>query len=373
MYRFIILLCISIPVNLYAQSFEVISSTSFRVAADSKSKVILRVRPGDQGEVINSKKWWTKVIFNGQEGFIKTSKLRITVSKPVAPIPLEEPVIKKKVKDSWELEERRRLQLVRDSHQVEIHTLLSEKNALVDELEKTKAKLYSQGQQLEASQLEKDSLTDLLAKTNAQLSAEETRRQQALQGLDSTKNIIASLPTRSKLFRSSLDVKGGLASWIEDDYQEVSNGINLDIQYSFLSEIGLGFEVGVNTVRLSELEGFNPFINPFVGVLIGKNDQSIGFTFGPRIYYFMNPSYELDVNNEEVSTKTTISPGFMYGGGANLKFKLGEKVALSTYGNYMTGDVELNETGIKSGEDFDDITKNKLHMIGAGLGLSFKL
>lgn len=367
MYRFIILLSISIPVNICAQSFEVILSTSFRVAADSKSKVILRVRPGDKGEVINSEKWWTKVIFNGREGFIKTSKLRITTNQSVASTPVKKPVVQKnetpstqpivkihekanttdlaKAKASWELEEKKRIQEVRDSHQEEVNALIIERNTLVDELEKTKVRLSLQDQQLKA----------------------------IFQDLDSTKNIITSLPTRSKLFRSLLDIKGGLASWIEDDYQEVSNGINLEIQYSFLSKIGLGFEVGVNTVRLSELEGFDPFINPFVGVLIGKNDQSIGFTFGPRIYYFMNPSYELEVNNEDVSTKTTISPGLMYGGGANLKFKLRKKVALSIYGNYMTGDVELNETGIKSGEYFDNVTKNKLHMIGVGLGLSFKL
>ena len=71
-----VFLLLLIPGWSAAQSFEVISSTSFRAKASSQSTVFTRVKAGDKGDVLLKGQWWTKVKFKGKEGYIKTAKLK---------------------------------------------------------------------------------------------------------------------------------------------------------------------------------------------------------------------------------------------------------------------------------------------------------
>ncbi len=388
-----LLIAFFIPIMLSGQTFEVLSSTSLRTKAASDSKVITRVKMGDTGTVISTGQWWTNVLVDGREGYIKTAKLRILSVKKV----VEQPppvVIKDLPKPSPTTIHEAPNNTITQVNPPKIETTVQKQlteceeaqgkmrkeiDQLSEELAGNKVKLAAHKSQsssfereLASRQKELEIINDKLVSTEANLQELQnklTLSEQVEKPAEPTEPADSS-PT---LFRSILDVRGGISILIENQYEEVANGYNLEIQYSYLSTIGLGFEAGVNAISIPELEDFDPFLNPYIGLTIGKHDRSIGFNISPRVYYFMNPTYKLEENSDNTSTSTEIVPGFMIGGSANLRFRLGDKVALTLYGSYMKGDVELKESGTKNGVDYKNNTKNNLDIIHTGLGFAFKI
>ncbi len=376
--RTITFILLLLPIIFHAQNFKVISSTSLRIQPDSKSKVILRVQAGNQGKVLDRQKWWTKVNFRGYKGYIKTANLKFfptenpTVSpnhsKPTFEKNENTNPAKKPFEENIDIHKDR--EIIKGLN-TEIDNLKSEKALLSEELNNTKKELELKNKKLLSTELDKKLVENELEITREKLELSGLQNAETLQDIDSQENEKPS--TEHSFFRKMLDVSAGIAVLVEDNYQEVANGFNMEVKYALSSSKGFGFEGGLNFINLSELNKFTPFINPFLGISYGRYDSNIAFSVAPRVYLFTNPFLSLEDETEITLTTTKVTPSVMFGFGTNLRFKLNKKLALTLIGSYMRGAVKLKETGTKSGESFTNNTKNNLSIFGAGLGISFKL
>ncbi len=379
MFRLVALLILLFPIALHAQSFQVTSSTSLRVKPDSKSEVILRVRSGDQGKVIDSKKWWTEVVFKGYKGFIKTAKLKFINNTPPnnKSSKYSNPEFGKSKIESVKNNSTEAGDNINDTQKT-IEKLYSElekarldKAKISKELHKTKLELRLKEEQFLSAELENELIQRDLKSTEKKLKAVETEKLYTQRELDIAR--ISNHPKEASIFKSMVDVTVGGSMFVEDNHQEAANGINVEAKYSFSSAKGFGFEGGLNMINLFESNKFAPFLNPFLGVSYGVHENKIGFSFAPRVYLFSNPSLKMEERTETVSTTTTLTPSVMFGFGANLKFKISKKTALTLSGSFMRGTQKLKETGTRSGVIYNNTTKNNLNIYSAGIGLSFKL
>ena len=171
------------------------------------------------------------------------------------------------------------------------------------------------------------------------------------------------------VFITMLDIKAGLS--IFNDNVETSNGLDFEASYSLLNSYGLGIEAGLNIIYLPMQEGSSPYINPFLGLPFGKYYPKFSFAVSPRIYFVSSPGFKRTSELDNHSTTTKIVPSFMIGAGANFKYKLNERLALSIYGSYITGMQELKESGTKDGADYTNVTENKIKVLGVGIGGSY--
>ncbi len=383
MLRIFILTMLLIPLSVFSQTFEVISTTSLRAKPSSKSTILARVKSGDKGDVLSKEEWWTNVNFSGQEGYIKTATLRF--------FPIPDRVEKAELESKGNnLEVLRTEELVIENKPMANNIeLLNAQNVirqqkksldsmsvvhqkLAVELERTKATLREKESELFHQKIGKDSVQAVLDDTEKLLT--EARKKEALNSLpNENQKKITRTSYEQPSFKKMLEISGGITILIEENAQEISNGANLEIKYSQVFPKGFGFEAGLNVLTISELEGFDPFINPFIGLSFGRYDRNIGFSISPRAYLFTNPTLKIEDQNGGSTLSTKLTPSFMYGGGANIKFKINPKLALNIYGSYMRSEVKLVETRIQNGENINTNSENTINIIGTGLGISIKL
>jgi len=238
----------------------------------------------------------------------------------------------------------------------------------------TKAELAQKEQKLLATEQAKATIQETLVQTQEELSAAETASDSARQKVVKLRNEYQSHKANpNPLFKNMIDIKGGIAFFKAENAADISNGLNVEAQYSLIGNNGIGVEAGVNLIQLSENEDFAPFISPYLGFSVGKYDNTLGFSFSPRAYYFMNPMLEITTMVDDAPMIGRVKPTIMYGAGANVKLKLGDIAAFTLYANYMRGPFKIEETGMLNGEAFINTTKTNLNVFGSGVGLSFKL
>ena len=243
-----------------------------------------------------------------------------------------------------------------------------------EDLALTKEELAQKEQRLLAAEQEKEAIKEELTMTKEELSIAEMESDSARKKVVKLRNEFQSHKANpNPLFRSMIDIKGGLAFFKAQNANDLSNGINVEAQYALIGNNGIGIEAGVNVIQLSEAEEFTPFISPYLGFSIGKYDNTLGFSFSPRAYYFMNPTLEINSMIEDAPMVGQVKPTVMYGAGANVKLKLGDIAAFTLYANYMRGPFKIEETGILNDTDYKNTTKTNLNVFGSGIGLSFKL
>ena len=238
----------------------------------------------------------------------------------------------------------------------------------------TKEELAQKEQKLLAVEQAKATIQEELVQTKEELSAAETASDSARQKVVKLRNEFQSHKANpNPLFKSMVDIKGGLAFFKAQNATDISNGINIEAQYALVGNNGIGVEAGVNMTQLSESAAFTPFISPYLGFSVGKYDNTLGFSFSPRAYYFMNPMLEITTMVEDAPMLGRVKPTVMYGAGANVKLKLGDIAAFTLYANYMRGPFKIEEAGMLNGENYINTTKTNLNVFGSGVGLSFRL
>ncbi len=198
----------------------------------------------------------------------------------------------------------------------------------------TKEALAKKDQKLVAAEQAKAAIEEELTMTKEELTVAEMETDSARKKVVKLRNEYQSHKANpNPLFRSMIDLKGGIAFFKAADGGDLSNGINVEAQYALIGNNGIGIEAGVNLIQLSESESFEPFISPYLGFSIGKYDNTIGFSFSPRAYYFMNPMLEVTTMVDDAPMIGRVKPTFMYGAGANVKLKLGDIAAFTLYAN----------------------------------------
>lgn len=238
----------------------------------------------------------------------------------------------------------------------------------------TKEALAQKEQKLLAAEQAKMAMQEELVQTKEELTVAEIESDSARRKVVKLRNEFQSHKANpNPLFRSMIDIKGGIAFFKAKNATDLLNGINVEAQYSLIGNNGIGIETGINVVQLSESEEFNPYISPYLGFSIGKYDNTLGFSFSPRAYYFMNPSLEITTMVEDSPMIGRVQPTVMYGAGANVKLKLGDIAAFTLYANYMQGPFKIEEKGLLNGAAYINTTKTNLNVFGSGVGLSFKL
>jgi len=243
-----------------------------------------------------------------------------------------------------------------------------------EDLALTKEELAQKEQRLLAAEQEKEAIKEELNMTKEELSVAESEGDSARQKVVKLRNEFQSHKANpNPLFRSMIDIKGGLTFFKAQNASDLSNGVNVEAQYSLIGNNGIGIEAGVNLIQLSESEEFTPYISPYLGFSVGKYDNTLGFSFSPRAYYFMNPMLEINTTIEDAPMVGRVKPTIMYGAGANVKLKLGDIAAFTLYANYMRGAYKIEETGILNDTDYRNTTKTNLNVFGSGIGLSFRL
>ncbi len=370
------LLVLLIPAFICAQNFEVLESTSLRSEATSKSAIIFRAKPGQTGQLISSEKWWSNVVLNGKTGYIKTAKIFVleepvvTENEPTdtmepspfdalvedpdtttttAYIPTPETSSSATPSTSSADPTLYKLQRKLDETEVILHSRERELKKIHQLLEEEKNTTEQKTAVILALQLEIDSLQRALLRYN-----DESHSHQS----------------GTRRLHSYLDFKPGVATFIEKD-DGVSNGVDLELRYTVVNPGGFGGEVGINAVYLPELDGFRPFVNPFVGISFGKYTERLRFSVSPRVYWVTIPGIMKERQTDAIATTTRVVPSFFFGGSLNVQYVLNEKLALALYGNYMNGTLDMEETGTVDGVGFNSVTTKKLNVIGAGVGLSY--
>lgn len=242
------------------------------------------------------------------------------------------------------------------------------------DLEQTKEALAEKEQKLLAAEQAKAIMEEELSTTKEELSIAEMETDSARQKVVKLRNEFQTHKANpNPLFRSMIDIKGGIAFFKAQDGGDLSTGINVEAQYALVGNNGIGIEAGVNMAQLSEAEEFTPYISPFLGFSIGKYDNTLGFSFSPRVYYFMNPMLEITTMVDDAPMIGRVKPTVMYGAGANVKLKLGDIAAFTLYANYMRGPFKVEEKGTLNEAAYINTTKTTLNIFGSGIGLSFKL
>lgn len=237
-----------------------------------------------------------------------------------------------------------------------------------------KNQLAQKEQKIVVTEQEKEVIREALVTAREELTTAEVEADSARNKVVNLRNEFQSHKANpNPLFKSMIDIRGGIGFFKQEGLEELSNALNLELQYSRLIKKGLGFEVGVNLLQESEAEEFMPFINPYLGVSFGKYDNTIGFSIAPRAYYFMNPMSELETIVEGTTMINRVKPTFMYGAGANVKLKIGDIGAFTIYSNYMRGPYKVETTGTLNDTSYSNTTQTNLNIFGGGIGLSFNL
>jgi len=238
----------------------------------------------------------------------------------------------------------------------------------------TKEELAQKEQKLLAAEQAKAAIQEELVLTKEELSAAETASDSARQKVVKLRNDFQSHKANpNPLFKNMIDIKGGITFFKAENATDISNGLNVEVQYSLIGNNGIGVEAGVSVIQLSDTEEFTPFISPYLGFSVGKYDNTLGFSVSPRAYYFMNPMLEINTTVDDAPMTGRVKPTVMYGAGANVKLKLGDIAAFTVYASYMRGPFKIEETGMLNGAAFINTTKTNLNVFGSGIGLSFKL
>ena len=246
--------------------------------------------------------------------------------------------------------------------------------AINEDLALTKEELAEKERKLLAAEQAKATMQEELTMTKEELTMAEMETDSARRKVVKLRNEFQSHKANpNPLFRSMIDIKGGLAFFKAQNAEELSTGINLEAQYALVGNNGIGVEAGVNVFQLSEAEDFTPFISPYLGFSVGKYDNTLGFSFSPRAYYFMNPALEITTMIEDAPMIGRVKPTVMFGAGANVKLKLGDIAAFTLYANYMRGPFKIEEKGMLNGDTYLNTTKTNLNVFGSGIGLSFRL
>lgn len=266
---------------------------------------------------------------------------------------------------------------IEQEKQTEIASDLAQSQALEkvnEDLTLTKEELAAKEQKLLAAEQAKAAMEEELTITKEELSIAEMETDSARRKVVKLRNEFQSHKANpNPLFRSMIDIKGGLAFFKTQDGGDLSNGINVEAQYALIGNNGIGIEAGVSAMQLSEAEEFTPFISPYLGFSIGKYDNTLGFSFSPRVYYFMNPTLEITTMVEDAPMIGRVKPTVMYGAGANVKLKLGDIAAFTLYANYMRGPLKIEDKGMLDGAAYINTTKTNLNAFSSGVGLSFRL
>ncbi len=262
--------------------------------------------------------------------------------------------------------------------QTEIASNLANENQALEKINEdlalTKEELAEKEQKLLAVEQAKATMQEELTMTKEELAMAEMETDSARRKVVKLRNEFqAHKANPNPLFRSMIDIKGGLALFKAQNTGEVSTGINVEAQYALIGNNGIGIEAGVNMIQLSEAEDFTPFISPYLGFSVGKYDNTLGFSFSPRAYYFMNPMLEITTMVEDAPMIGRVKPTVMFGAGANVKLKLGDIAAFTLYTNYMRGPFKIEEKGLLNEEVYINTTKTNLNVFGGGVGLSFRL
>ncbi|GEM_PF-4952812 len=267
---------------------------------------------------------------------------------------------------------------IEEEQQAEIASNLATQNQELQkanqDLTLTKEELAQKEQQLLAAEQAKIAIQEELVLTKEELATATIESDSARRKVVKLRNEFQSHKANpNPLFRSMIDIKGGIAFFKAQNVADLSNGINVEAQYSLIGNNGIGIETGVNIVQLSESEDFTPFISPYLGFSVGKYDNTLGFSFSPRAYYFMNPSLEITTMVEDAPMIGRVKPTVMYGAGANVKLKLGDIAAFTLYANFMRGPYKVEAKGMLNGEAYINTTTTNLNVFGSGVGLSFRL
>lgn len=238
----------------------------------------------------------------------------------------------------------------------------------------TKEELAQKEQKLLLAEQQKAIMEEELIMTKEELALAEAETDSARQKVVKLRNEFQSHKSNpNPLFKSMIDIKGGIGFFKSVGTRDLSNGYNVEAQYALINNKGIGLEAGVNMMQLTDSDKFEPYISPYLGFSIGKYDNTLGFSFSPRAYYFMNPMVEFETSVEDAIMVGRVKSTFMYGAGANVKLKLSDFAAFTLYANYMRGPFKIEETGILDGTPYLNTTKTNLNVFGSGIGLSFSL
>ena len=297
MYRIIIIFTLFFPVTLFGQSFEVISSTSFRAKASSQSTVYTRVKAGDKGDVLLKGQWWTKVKFKGKEGYLKTAKLKFFSDPNVIEQPQSESKSKapdnlyhvESARDNNSVEkdmELRRAQNVIQQQKNVIDRMEVLNRSITKQLNETKANLQELETTLYFKNLEIASIQNELNNSKENLVLTEKKNQ----------TISPSIKTLKKSFGITRN-KGVIME------KRKAWSIGLGVVNPYMNESGLDIN-GVSPIILSLEKGINDKMSWGMGAHLGYGKYTTfgGDTrfanysfFGKYYYHFMPRDSRFDL------------------------------------------------------------------------------